>query len=150
MTTALPLALRSCRRGFTLVEILIVVVILAILAAIVVPHFSSATEETRENTMAVNLWRIRQQIELYKQHHGEYPKLATFAEQMTMSTNVSGETAAPDTHGYIFGPYLSDVPDNAFTNNNIVGDGEAGTSDWYYHEATGAFHPNDSETHRAF
>ena len=41
---------RIARRGFTLVELLIVVVILGILATIVIPQFSNASQQARENT----------------------------------------------------------------------------------------------------
>jgi general secretion pathway protein G len=136
--------------AFTLVEILIVVVILGILAAIVVPQFTSAAQESRENALKMDLHRIRQQIEIYSQQHGSnYPDSAlTFAAQMTMSSNVFGETAAVGTLGYPLGPYLRDIPVNPFTGGRTIGDGEPGTSDWYY--ADGDFRANDSELHREF
>ncbi|MEX0654740.1 MAG: prepilin-type N-terminal cleavage/methylation domain-containing protein [Phycisphaeraceae bacterium] len=134
--------------GFTLVEILIVVIILAILAAIIVPQFSSASEEAREKALAANLWRIRQQIELYKLHHDTYPSLDSFVDQMTASSNEAGQTAPLNTDGYPFGPYLSDIPHNPYTNTNDITDQNVGASAWYYNETTGAFHANNSEYHR--
>ena len=53
---------RSRTTGFTLVELLIVVVILA---TIVVPQFLSAIDESRKNTLKINLHRVRTQIEVY-------------------------------------------------------------------------------------
>ncbi len=50
--------------GFTLVEILIVVVILGVLAAIVIPQFSTATSEANLNTLLGNLQTVRSQIQL--------------------------------------------------------------------------------------
>lgn len=47
------------RKGFTLVEILIVVVILGILAAIVIPQFTNASEEAKQNSLRSNLQSIR-------------------------------------------------------------------------------------------
>lgn len=137
-------------RGFTLVEILIVVVILAILAAIVVPNFSSAGENTRENSTKMNLFRIRTQIEIFREHHnGQPPALATFAEEMTMASNVDRETAAPGTDGYRFGPYLMAIPINPYFPGNDVSDGDAEASAWYYNEATGEFRANHNATARA-
>lgn len=137
--------------GFTLVEILIVVVILGILAAIVLPTFSSAADEARENAVQMDLHRIRVQLEVYKQqHNGDYPALATIVDQLTLSTNAAGQTAAIGTAGFPFGPYLRDVPKNPATGGRTIGAGEVGSSDWYYNETTGEFLANDSELARTF
>ena len=57
--------LSRTRRAFTLIEILIVVVILGILAAIVIPQFTDASEEAMEASVRTQLQTIRSQIELY-------------------------------------------------------------------------------------
>ena len=67
-----PTALSS-RYGFTLVEILIVVVILGILAAIVIPSFANATEDSRKTAFAQELRIFRDAILLYEVDHGEMP-----------------------------------------------------------------------------
>ena len=83
------------KRGFTLVEILIVVVILGILAAIVVPQFTQASTEAKMNSVCSNLQSLRSQIELYKvQHNDTLPDLDTFESQMVYCTNISGANAA--------------------------------------------------------
>lgn len=61
------------RRGFTLIEILIVVVILGILAAIVIPQFSSASNEAAISSVRSQLQTLRSQVELYRVQLGEYP-----------------------------------------------------------------------------
>lgn len=53
------------RRAFTLIEILIVVVILGILAAIVIPQFTDASEEAMNSSLRSQLQTVRSQIELY-------------------------------------------------------------------------------------
>lgn len=57
---------RKNRRGFTLIEILIVVVILGILAAIVVPQFTNASQEATASSIRSQLQTIRGQIELFR------------------------------------------------------------------------------------
>src|SRR5882757_9690951 len=63
-----PVRLRS---GFTLIEILIVVVILGILASIVIPQFSNAAHSARENTLKDDLRYLRTQIVVFKAQHGD-------------------------------------------------------------------------------
>ena len=151
MTTALPAcpALRRANRAFTLVEILVVVVILGILAGIVLPQFSSAAGDSKDSALQQNLFRMRQQIELYKQeHNGSYPSLANFIDQMTLASDQAGNTAAIGTAGYPLGPYLQKMPRNPFTDTIPIGDGAVGTSAWYYDESTGHLAPNDSTERR--
>src|SRR5690606_10887309 len=62
--------------AFTLVEILIVVVILGILAAIVIPQFTKASESAVRSTLKSQLQTIVSQIELYRvRNRGVYPDL---------------------------------------------------------------------------
>ncbi|MBL8763863.1 MAG: prepilin-type N-terminal cleavage/methylation domain-containing protein [Phycisphaerae bacterium] len=61
-------------KAFTLVEILIVVVILGILAAIVVPQFTNASQDAQISNVETQLSTIRQQVELYRvRNNGQYP-----------------------------------------------------------------------------
>src|SRR5256886_12083756 len=57
---------RTRKSGFTLVEILIVVVILGILAAIVIPQFTNASQDAQRGNIQTQLQSIRNQIELYR------------------------------------------------------------------------------------
>ena len=54
------------KNGFTLVEILVVVVILGILAAVVIPQFSEASTDAKFSSLCTNLHTLRSQIEMYK------------------------------------------------------------------------------------
>jgi general secretion pathway protein G len=59
--------------GFTLVEILIVVVILGILAAIVVPQYLGATEDASKKAAVHEVQRLRKAVEVYLIRHGGRP-----------------------------------------------------------------------------
>jgi len=102
------------RKGFTLIEILIVVIILGILAAIVIPQFTEASNEARESSLRSNLHTLRGQIGLYKaQHLDVYPdgtSSDTFELALTQRTDIDGtQNASGD-----FGPYMQQVPLNPF------------------------------------
>jgi prepilin-type N-terminal cleavage/methylation domain-containing protein len=112
------------KKAFTLVEILIVVVILAILAAIVLPRFSNATAIARASMLADDLRIFRMQAQIYKSQHCECPPgfmtsnqtgngdIDLFTRQLTMASKGDGSTAAVNTPGYTFGPYLREIPEN--------------------------------------
>ncbi len=132
------------KSGFTLVEILIVVVILGILAAIVIPQFTEASTEAKTNSLMSDLQTIRSQIELYKvQHNDANPTLAGFVAQMTETSGITGTTSGTKVRDatYQFGPYLQQLPANPFTVQNSVVDwgagAVAGTDGWEYNEDDG-------------
>ncbi len=120
------------RRAFTLVEILIVVVLLGVLAAIVIPSVARSGTTARESALASDVSLLRRFILIYKSHHLEvapgYPngnESATptgdvFTEQATLSSNSSGRTAAIGTPGFPYGPYLSRLPVNPLNNLSAV------------------------------
>src|SRR5439155_12344321 len=61
---------RTVRKGgFTLVEILIVVIILGILAAIVIPQFTSASQDARKNSLRSKIQILWTHLALYKLQH---------------------------------------------------------------------------------
>ncbi len=108
-------------KGFTLVEILIVVVILGILAAIVIPQFTSASEAAKASSVVTQLQGIRSQLELYQlQHNGDYPTQADFWDQMTEETLADGTTPASTSTAKTFGPYMTKASINPFEDSNTI------------------------------
>jgi len=143
-------------KGFTLVEILIVVIILGILAAIVIPQFTEASNDARESALASDLQTVRSQLELYKvQHLDTYPTAATFVTLLTSRTNSAGTVmpADGDAADYPYGPYLHKFPSNPFVSGDTADDVSTGTATvpgngatgWYFETDTGKFSPNDAD-----
>jgi len=147
---------RATRKGFTLVEVLIVVVILGILAATVLPQFTSATEDAKESALKQNLQQIRSQIDLYRfQHNGTVPAQASVVEAellaaLLLTSEADGSTDGTMTSGNFdvgsksFGPYLlGQFPPNPFNGKNsiILTNGPpqnvSGSFGWWYNSATG-------------
>jgi len=145
--------------GFTLVEILIVVIILGILAAIVIPQFTEASNDARESALASDLQTLRSQLELYKvQHLDSYPPTtssAVFTEQLLGRTNQDGTVmgAEDDAADFPFGPYLQKFPTNPFVSGATADDVSFGTAacpgddttGWYFNTTMGKISPNDND-----
>lgn len=133
---------RQRKHGFTLVEILIVVVILGILAAIVIPQFTNASEAAKGSSLLTQLQTIRSQLELYQiQHNGTYPTAAQLNVVapnewgvMTKETDVTGAIVV----GGDYGPYLQQPPVNPFEDTSVVAAAAAADVGWVYNESTGA------------
>jgi general secretion pathway protein G len=135
-------------RAFTLVEILIVVVILGILAAIVIPQFTSASEEAQIGNVQTQLQTLRSQIELFRvRNNGNPPVLvgaqdASFADLLVNGANSYGMQQVP---------YMRTEANNPRNNRNeVVEDATPITSaagaaadpagaGWFYNSTTGEF-----------
>ena len=144
------------RSGFTLIEILIVIVVLGILAAIVVPQFSDASTDAKTSSLVSNLQTIRSQLQLYKiQHNSALPGAGTasVSDALTKYTDVAGALTLVQAPGSgVYGPYLQSMPKNLFNDkttideDGTVGDNNAG---WELNTTTGAFQADDSAAHAA-
>jgi len=111
----------KAKKGFTLVEILIVVVILGILAAIVIPQFTDASTEAKISSMRSDLQMMRSQTELYKvQHNDDLPSDSALGLVDALSsengfgiTDQYGDAVAAGVDGAV-GPYMQTIPTNPF------------------------------------
>lgn len=134
--------------GFTLVEILIVVIILAILACIVIPQFTEASYEARVSALVNNLQTIRSQTQLYKVQHREVFPDNRIVNQMILYTNIDSKPRARPSGVYCLGPYLQAFPENPISGIatvRIIQDAatrfKATNRDrgWWYNTETGEF-----------
>lgn len=110
-------AVRIKKSGFTLVEILIVVIILGILAAIVIPQFTDASESAKKNSLVSQVQTIRSQVELFKSAHSSSAADKLFATTTTPALTWAELTSKTDVEGVVtagaaYGPYLQAVPVN--------------------------------------
>lgn len=109
------------RRAFTLIEILIVVVILGILAAISVPQFAKAAADSSLTATIVDLGRIRRAVEVYKARNTDALPLVV-AGDGTWGPLVGRDSEymlQPPTNQYVSGPnarkiVFANAPDTAF------------------------------------
>ena len=126
--------------GFTLVELLIVAIILAILAAIVIPQFGEASTDVKISAVKASLHTVRTQLELYRfQHNETYPELTKWSDQMTKKTDADGTVNASGA----FGPYLLQVPINPMDNSSAMDNNQDGDGGWAYNETSGVFQADD-------
>jgi len=146
--------------GFTLVEILIVVIILGILAAIVIPQFTEASNDARESALASDLQTVRSQVELFKVQHCELLPgddgsgsftAARFGQHLTQKTDQDGTINASGQYG----PYLQKFPTNPFASANadvveiVTSDPNGSQADgdpgWWFNSNTGKFGANTTD-----
>jgi len=145
------------KRAFTLVEILIVVVLLAILALVVLPMVSGSVISARESALAHDLQMLRRYVLIYTAQHLEVPPgypdgdktqaptEQAFIDQIMLSSNASGQTAPIGTPGFPRGPYLMKMPVNPLNHKStveVLADGAAfpanadGSHGWIYKPET--------------
>jgi general secretion pathway protein G len=141
---------KTRHNAFTFIEVLIVVIIVALLAATIIPQFSASTTDAKNNLLNFNMRTMNSLLQMYHaQHNGKYPTLARFTDQMTKRTNVDGGTDSGD---LTYGPYIQGpVPANPYNGKNSIkavsgiptsGDGVEG---WQYDASTGTIYPNNTE-----
>ena len=81
---------RRASPGFTLIEILIVLVILGIISAIVIPQFTNATEDAKETAAHSQLNILRGQVTLYFARHGTIDPLGDDVPTMVETLSEDG------------------------------------------------------------
>ena len=93
------------RKGFTLVEVLVVVVILGLLAALVVPRVVGRREDAKRTAAAVQIREIEQALEMYRLDSSLYPSTAQGLEALVTKPSIP-----PEPRKYREGGYLRKLP----------------------------------------
>ncbi len=140
---------RHC--AFSLVELVIVIVIIGIIAAVAVPRISVAGNNAGDTVLEADLLVLRSAIDMYAaEHGGTYPdKKGKFAKQMTRYTDIDGDDSTTRTATHIFGPYIARMPPLPVGKNQgktaaIDGNkpGAKNNGGWWYDEDTGEIRAN--------
>ncbi len=130
------------RRAFSMIELVIVVVIAGIIAAIAVPRVSGYAARAKERRVVADMGTLQKAAEMFSAEHGGLP----VGEQVGGSSVTSGvlqlrmtQRTAYDGTGVgdtVFGPYLRSFPENALNGMATVRVGGAaagaGTHGWHY------------------
>ena len=120
------------RYAFTAVEIVIVCLVLIILATVVIPQFSRASQQSKQNSLHDVLQLLRTQVAVFKAQHqdvppgypGGNPTLSPTADavaaQMTEHSDVNCRLSQNPDGSYQYGPYLSALPVNPMNGSSSV------------------------------
>jgi len=100
------------QRGFTLVEIMVVVVIIGILGMLVVPKLLGRTGEARVTAARTDIATLMQALKLYKLDNQRYP-----TTEQGLTALVQKPTAGPAANGWKEGGYVEKLPKDPWGNN---------------------------------
>jgi len=103
---------RRNQRGFTLVEIMVVVVIIGILGALVVPKLLGRTGESRVTAARVDISTLMSALKLYKLDNQRYP-----TTEQGLQALIQKPTSGPSANGWKEGGYVERLPKDPWGNN---------------------------------
>ena len=98
-------------RGFTLIEIMVVVVIMGIMAALIVPKLMGRTEDVRRIAAKQDIATLMQALKLYNLDNHRYP-----TTEQGLQALVSKPTSGPAADGWKTGGYLDKLPKDPWGN----------------------------------
>ena len=161
------------QKGFTLLEMLFVILLIGVFAVAIIPAITNSTEDIKLKTLNTNISRLRHAIDLYHLHHNNtYPGVKNidgglvdsaavaahaFVAQLTQYTSPDGKVSKRRNDTYIFGPYITgaELPMNPFNYRNdltcdisttgISGRNTDNSTGWKFYTQTGVIVANDGE-----
>lgn len=157
--------------GFTLIEVLIVVMVLGILAMMIIPRIIDTSDAAKFSVLQNNLKALRSAVEIYRcEHNGIYPGQnnaggfptsapavaeIAFRRQMKRYTDINGAVSQVKDATHKYGPYFKsqNLPTNPFNNmpgvlcdtttTDITVKSSTGTTGWLFFIQTGVLIAND-------
>ena len=148
--------MKNIKSGFTVIEIVVIIVVLSVLASIIVPQFTLASSEAKLTKLVSTLQRVRSQIELYRIQHDNLLPGQVISGGDIIEDDFITDLIMQGTDGC--GPYLEEIPVNVFNDFNTVtfvnaaaavAKGTEGTG-WWLNAATGDFFACDSPGHTEY
>ncbi|TXI92318.1 MAG: type II secretion system protein GspG [Neisseriales bacterium] len=122
------------RQGFTLIEIMVVIVIMGIMAALVVPRVMGSTDQARTAAAKADIQSVMTALKLYKLDNIRYP-----TQQQGLDALVNKPSVAPIPNNYKAGGYLEKLPKDPWGNDyQYQNPGKHGEIDVYTYGPDGA------------
>ncbi|MCM2373603.1 type II secretion system protein [Aporhodopirellula aestuarii] len=127
------------RKGYTLVELTVVILIIGVIATVAAPKFFDSLTKAQDNSATQTLQVVRDAIELYKANNGDYP--GADGAEATLKTNLDD---------YLRNDFPTCQVGKRDDAVKIETDGAAlsgkidGTTGWIYDKSTGEFRINHS------
>ncbi|AVQ87542.1 type II secretion system major pseudopilin GspG [Plesiomonas shigelloides subsp. oncorhynchi] len=118
---------QSLARGFTLLEVMVVIVILGILASLVVPNLLGNKEKADQQKVVTDLVALENSLDMYKLDNSVYP-----STEQGLQALVSKPAGTPEPRNYRNGGYIKRLPQDPWGNEyQYLSPGEQGEIDIY-------------------
>jgi prepilin-type N-terminal cleavage/methylation domain-containing protein len=130
------LARRSSQKGFTLVELLVVISIIGVLATLVLLQLGTARAKSRDAKRISDVNQIRSAVEQYfEDHDGKYPTAITSGNLSKYMTNIPVDPLSGAAYGYAFDPTVNPIrfqirAELEGTGNALKSDADIDSSGW--------------------
>jgi general secretion pathway protein G len=114
--------LTNRRPGFTLVELLIVIIVIAVLAAIAIPKFVNSSARSKESSLHADLKLVRNAVALFQNDTGYYPATLSDIAAITAPANGKDSTGTSQTilSSNWKGPYIATLPTDPVSGNALT------------------------------